>query len=184
MPLRSPKMNRFIFGFQRRVWCPKCTPASSIWRIVTTAMMGTPSLRFAAPGSWRRSDRRRSETMMSWHIGVDGRLDMLSARVGAHPPTTAIAHISTSAAELGEARIRRRERVSAGIWEYRGTAPDRRSDPLAVARSRSDPWSDPRHRPSRPTPQHHTSRSPGDRTSPIARRSGRRPRNEHQRRRH
>src|SRR5262245_12952868 len=23
------KMNRFIFGFQRRVWCPKCTPASS-----------------------------------------------------------------------------------------------------------------------------------------------------------
>src|SRR5690348_15403212 len=23
------KMKRFIFGFQRRVWCPKCTPASS-----------------------------------------------------------------------------------------------------------------------------------------------------------
>src|SRR5262245_9478546 len=29
MPLRSPKMNGFIFGFQRLVWCPKCTPASS-----------------------------------------------------------------------------------------------------------------------------------------------------------
>src|SRR5713101_3417960 len=29
MPLRSPKMNSFIFGFQRLVWCPKCTPASS-----------------------------------------------------------------------------------------------------------------------------------------------------------
>ena len=38
MPLRSPKMKRFIFGFQRRVWCPKWTPASSICRIVMTAM--------------------------------------------------------------------------------------------------------------------------------------------------
>src|SRR5262249_12532380 len=26
---RSMKMNLFICGFQRRVWCPKCTPASS-----------------------------------------------------------------------------------------------------------------------------------------------------------
>ena len=29
MPLRSPKMNGFILGFQRLVWWPKCTPASS-----------------------------------------------------------------------------------------------------------------------------------------------------------
>ena len=29
MPLRSPKMKRRIFGFQRRVWWPKWTPASS-----------------------------------------------------------------------------------------------------------------------------------------------------------
>lgn len=29
MPLRSWKMYLAIFGFQRRVWCPKCTPASS-----------------------------------------------------------------------------------------------------------------------------------------------------------
>ena len=42
MPLRSPKMKRFIFGFQRRVWCPKWTPASSIWRIVMTAMAVSP----------------------------------------------------------------------------------------------------------------------------------------------
>src|SRR3954468_8318580 len=39
MPLRSVKMKRFIFGFQRRVWCPKWTPLSSSWRIVTTAMV-------------------------------------------------------------------------------------------------------------------------------------------------
>jgi hypothetical protein len=31
-------MNRFIFGFQRRVWCPKWTPLSRSWRMVTTAM--------------------------------------------------------------------------------------------------------------------------------------------------
>src|ERR1700704_3420133 len=29
MPLRSPKMYSFIFGFHRFVWWPKCTPASS-----------------------------------------------------------------------------------------------------------------------------------------------------------
>ena len=40
MPLRSVKMKRFIFGFQRRVWCPKWTPLSSSWRMVTTAMVG------------------------------------------------------------------------------------------------------------------------------------------------
>ena len=38
MPLRSVKMNRFIFGFQRRVWCPKWTPLSRSCRVVTTAM--------------------------------------------------------------------------------------------------------------------------------------------------
>src|SRR5919198_1033064 len=34
MPLRAVKMYGFIFGFQRLVWCPKCTPASSSWRMV------------------------------------------------------------------------------------------------------------------------------------------------------
>src|SRR5690242_14588177 len=29
MPLRASKMNGFIFGFQRLVWCPKWTPPSS-----------------------------------------------------------------------------------------------------------------------------------------------------------
>src|SRR5215510_3131342 len=37
MPLRAPNMYGFIFGFQRRVWCPKWTPASSSCFIVTTA---------------------------------------------------------------------------------------------------------------------------------------------------
>src|SRR5260363_402887 len=33
--LRWPKIYGAIFGFQKRVWCPKWTPASSISRIVT-----------------------------------------------------------------------------------------------------------------------------------------------------
>src|SRR6186997_2916202 len=36
MPPRSVKMKRFIFGFQRRVWWPKWTPASRSSRIETT----------------------------------------------------------------------------------------------------------------------------------------------------
>jgi hypothetical protein len=39
LPERSVRMKRFIFGFQRRVWCPKWTPLSSSWRMVTTAMV-------------------------------------------------------------------------------------------------------------------------------------------------
>src|SRR5919204_586 len=36
MPPRSVKMKRRIFGFQRRVWWPKWTPASRSSRIETT----------------------------------------------------------------------------------------------------------------------------------------------------
>src|SRR5207245_11374317 len=38
MPPRSVKMKRFIFGFQRRVWWPKWTPASSNSFMETTGM--------------------------------------------------------------------------------------------------------------------------------------------------
>ena len=38
MPLRSPKMYFCIFGFQRLVWWPKCTPASSSSFMVSAAM--------------------------------------------------------------------------------------------------------------------------------------------------
>jgi hypothetical protein len=36
---RSPKMKGAIFGFQKRVWCPKWTPASSICRIDTLVIV-------------------------------------------------------------------------------------------------------------------------------------------------
>src|SRR3984957_7255039 len=37
--LRSPKMKGAIFGFQKRVWCPKWTPASSICRMDTLVIL-------------------------------------------------------------------------------------------------------------------------------------------------
>src|SRR3989304_6324434 len=42
MPSRPPKMFFCIFGFQRFVWCPKCTPASSNSFIVNAAMSPPP----------------------------------------------------------------------------------------------------------------------------------------------
>ena len=58
MPLRSPKMYFCIFGFQRLVWWPKWTPASSSSFMVMLAMGILPSVRLArrtpaAPGSDR-----------------------------------------------------------------------------------------------------------------------------------
>jgi len=47
IPLRSAKMNGFIFGFQRRVWWPKWTPASSSWRMETDGT-GATSCRFSS----------------------------------------------------------------------------------------------------------------------------------------
>ena len=42
MPSRSPKMKRRIFGFQRRVWWPKWTPASRSSLISTRATLRLP----------------------------------------------------------------------------------------------------------------------------------------------
>src|SRR5688500_18647243 len=51
-------MNRFIFGFQRRVWCPKWTPASNSCFMVTTGAIARLSDGWVGP-AWRApwSDR-------------------------------------------------------------------------------------------------------------------------------
>src|ERR1700694_2580404 len=50
MPSRSPWRKRRILGFQRRVWWPKCTPASSSSLIPTRATLLTPfSLMYCNP---------------------------------------------------------------------------------------------------------------------------------------
>ena len=56
MPALSPWMKRFIFGFQRRVWWPNCTPASSSCFMVTTAMLVLFS-RFCVARAGRLDDR-------------------------------------------------------------------------------------------------------------------------------
>src|SRR2546425_12352102 len=50
MPPRSVKMKRRILGFQRRVWWPKWTPASSSSRMETTDI--------SIPFGWRVCCRR------------------------------------------------------------------------------------------------------------------------------
>src|SRR3990172_3223711 len=44
MPLRSPKMYFCILGFQRLVWWPKCTPASSSSFMVSAAISVSSSV--------------------------------------------------------------------------------------------------------------------------------------------
>src|SRR4249919_1639558 len=53
MPLRSPKMYSFIFGFHRLVWWPKCTPASS--RSFNAIATKKPPLPFAELEALARS---------------------------------------------------------------------------------------------------------------------------------
>ena len=68
IPLRSAKMKGFILGFQRRVWWPKWTPASSNCRIETDGTVAT-SCRFIPPrtsspgagGLWALPAPSRSE---------------------------------------------------------------------------------------------------------------------------
>ena len=59
IPLRSAKMNGRILGFQRRVWWPKWTPASSSCRIETDGtgsdlLFGFVPPRTSSPGAGRR----------------------------------------------------------------------------------------------------------------------------------
>ena len=56
IPLRSAKMYSRIFGFQRRVWCPKWTPASSSCFMVVAAMGREPPV-VPPPAVGSRVDR-------------------------------------------------------------------------------------------------------------------------------
>ena len=80
MPERSVRMKRLTFGFQRRVWCPKCTPLSSSWRMVTTAMMALFFLGTLAP-AWFLScvPHLLMRALVPWHIPL---LDLRSVTEG------------------------------------------------------------------------------------------------------
>src|SRR3954452_14828942 len=69
MPLCSPWMNRFIFGFHRRVWCPKWTPASmSCFMVTTASAIDVPVLRLIARVA--RHDAARAVERESVHQGM------------------------------------------------------------------------------------------------------------------
>src|SRR6185437_1123816 len=70
MPLRSPKMYCFIFGFQRFVWWPKCTPASSSSFIVIAAKLPplTPTLPFTELEALARP--RHAVLLAFLHAGI------------------------------------------------------------------------------------------------------------------
>src|SRR5690606_22300841 len=87
MPLRWVKMKGFIFGFQRRVWWPKCTPASSSWSRPTSAMSCflfswgrcTPRSGCAAPERGGNSTLRELEALAC--LGTAGLLPLDLPRV-------------------------------------------------------------------------------------------------------
>src|ERR1700716_1637002 len=60
IPLRSPKIYSFIFGFHRRVWWPKWTPASSnSFIVISTANFPPQEIDVCLPrpfGLAKRSD--------------------------------------------------------------------------------------------------------------------------------
>src|SRR5919108_1106269 len=71
MPDRSVKMKRRIFGFQRRVWWPKCTPASSSSRMETTDKLIPPRLVSCRPAeSGGTGARPGTATRVYRRVGV------------------------------------------------------------------------------------------------------------------
>src|SRR6266481_10155413 len=62
IPLRSPKIYSFIFGFHRRVWWPKCTPASSnSFIVISTANFPPQEIDVCPPRPMRVENRFRTE---------------------------------------------------------------------------------------------------------------------------
>src|SRR5512133_2503538 len=136
MPPRSPKMKRRIFGFQRRVWWPKWTPASRSSRIVTA--IGLPSwwLGVRAPAGvwWNRRSDAGTATCPDRRVGDEKSLESVAA-----------AQVSASAADDwvrgnppvptrpgGAGRRDRGLRLGARALRRRGRA-RRRPDPFVAA---------------------------------------------------
>src|SRR3954454_1760959 len=78
MPPRSVKMKRFIFGFQRRVWWPKWTPASSSSFMETTGMVAPFSVSIAVHRRASRGSRRVRARPPSTEVAPPGRRDVES----------------------------------------------------------------------------------------------------------
>src|SRR3990170_1586142 len=85
MPERSPKRYGCIFGFHRRVWWPKCTPASRSSRRVTTGtafLLPVLFLRSVHPGPGLSDPGSGPQTCV---LGVSGRRPKESSSLPAPP---------------------------------------------------------------------------------------------------
>src|SRR5690348_7207259 len=108
MPPRSVKMKRFIFGFQRRVWWPKWTPASSS-SFMETAGMGAPFFGFdCGSAGGPRVETGANARPPSTEVAPPGRRDVQRAN-------------GTGSAEgvevRGEVRRERRRRLDPGAGD-------------------------------------------------------------------
>src|SRR5437016_9330597 len=88
MPPRSAKMKRRILGFQRRVWWPKWTPASSRSRIETApafveTAMEAPSRLVLVVLSRRKSRRTSREERHARHGWAAGEWERDAGRLAA-----------------------------------------------------------------------------------------------------
>src|SRR3954471_1830874 len=102
MPPRSPWMKRRILGFQRRVWCPKCTPDSSSSLMPTSAIGVLPGKvdlerrRAVSGGGRTRRARRAGPPSPSSHRGI--------ARVGGRKLHRSVYASSPGPPRLGAVR--------------------------------------------------------------------------------
>src|SRR5882672_4628905 len=72
IPLRSPKIYSFIFGFHRRVWWPKWTPASSnSFIVISTANFPPQEIDAFSPWPPRVANRFRTEHPYSGELHVE-----------------------------------------------------------------------------------------------------------------
>src|SRR5947207_12405418 len=87
MPLRSPKMYSFIFGFQRRVWWPKWTPASSNSFIVISTAKFPPNRIAVCGGDSRRHRTASCRLLAGRDLGRSACAHQPElARAGLRPP--------------------------------------------------------------------------------------------------
>src|SRR5215467_237774 len=104
MPLRSPKRNFFIFGFQRLVWWPKWTPASSNSLIDTTPIPSPPLKACRAPDrtgeGYAPYSQAKRRTQTSMCILINNPSDRLIADEGCDTTAQKPWNVSTKSVGL------------------------------------------------------------------------------------
>src|SRR5512139_89698 len=122
MPFRSPKMNGFIFGFQRFVWCPKWTPASSSSFMAIPAKLPPVGVRRGLPLAELEALPRSGQPVL---------LALLAARVARQEPF--LLQARPQLAVVLDERARDPQPYGAGLPRHAASG-DRRIDVELVCR--------------------------------------------------